>query len=168
MFHPNQNLNVYDLQKSFYDYFHADITFQLMRSEIGIVRPIQEFFKQESTSGIILIFSTVLAMIAANSPLSDLYFDFLHYKVDITIEDQFFSMEKPVEVWINDFLMAIFFFVIGLEIKREIIGGELSNIKAASLPIAAAIGGMAIPALFYIIINFKHNSDPSIPHSHVV
>jgi len=126
-----------------------------MRSDASIVKPIQEFLKQESTGGIILIFTTILALIIANSPWSHQYFEFLHYKIDITIGENIFSLKKPVEVWINDFLMAIFFFLIGLEIKREVMAGELSSLRAASLPIAAALGGMVVPALFYVVLNLN-------------
>jgi NhaA family Na+:H+ antiporter len=101
----------------------------------------------------VLIFSTLIAMILANSPWAHQYFEILHYKIEITFGEHLFSLNKPVEVWINDFLMAIFFFVIGLEIKREIMAGELSSIRAASLPSAAAIGGMVVPAAFYLLFN---------------
>lgn len=126
-----------------------------MKSEYGIVKPIQEFFMRESTGGIILMITTVLALIVANSPFAGTYLEFLHYKIEITFGERFFSLNKPVEIWINDFLMAIFFFLIGLEIKREIIAGELSSLRAASLPIAAALGGMVVPALFYVAFNLN-------------
>ncbi|MCP4124789.1 MAG: Na+/H+ antiporter NhaA [Bacteroidetes bacterium] len=126
-----------------------------MRSDSGIVKPIQEFFKQESTSGIVLIISTIIALVIANSPWSQHYFEILHHEIEITIGEGFFSLDKSVEVWINDFLMAIFFFLIGLEIKREIMGGELSSMKAASLPISAALGGMIVPALCYVALNIN-------------
>ena len=124
-----------------------------MRTHIRIIQPMQEFFEKESTGGVILIISTLLAMFLANSPWGHYYFEVLHHHIDITFGERIFSLDKPIEFWINDFLMALFFFVIGLEIKREVMAGELSNIKAASLPIAAALGGMFIPALFFIVFN---------------
>lgn len=124
-----------------------------MSAPIRVIRPIQEFFNRESTSGIILIFSALAALILANSSLADEYFNILHHHIEITLGERVFSLDKPLEFWINDLLMAIFFFVIGLEIKREIMAGELSSIRAASLPIAAAIGGMAVPALVYLAFN---------------
>lgn len=117
--------------------------------------PILEFLHKESTGGLLLILSTIVAMILANSGWSEAYFSILHHKIEITIGENFFSLNKPVEVWINDFLMAIFFFVIGLEIKREAMAGELSNIRAAILPISAAVGGMVVPALMFVIINMN-------------
>ena len=124
-----------------------------MHSDLKIIRPIQEFFRAESIGGIILLISATIAMILANSPWESAYFNVLNHHIEITLGEHVFSMDKTVAFWINDLLMAIFFFVIGLEIKREIMAGELSSIKAASLPIAAAIGGMVVPALCYLAFN---------------
>lgn len=114
--------------------------------------PIQRFFKIEASGGIILLFSTVIALVWANSPWGHTYHEFWEgNKLTLGIGD--FVLSKTFHHWINDGLMAIFFFVVGLEIKREMLTGELSSIKKASLPIAAAIGGMVVPALFYVILN---------------
>jgi NhaA family Na+:H+ antiporter len=128
-----------------------------MRTGIQVIRPIQEFFDKETTAGILLICCSALAMFLANSPWAPYYFDILNHHVEITIGENIFSLDKTVDFWIDDLLMAIFFFVIGLEIKREVRAGELSNIRAASLPIAAAIGGMVVPALFYMLFNYNGN-----------
>lgn len=111
---------------------------------------ISNFIKEESLGGILLILATIAALIWANS--SDSYYYFWH-KIYINFSIGDFSIDHSIVHWINDGLMAIFFFTIGLEIKREIMGGELSTIKKASFPLMAAIGGMLIPALFYALFN---------------
>ncbi len=113
--------------------------------------PINQFIKLETSSSIILFGATVAALILANSPLSEQFLQF--WKNNVTISIPGFELSKPIYKWINDGLMAIFFFLIGLEIKREILTGELSHVKKASLPLFAAIGGMVIPATFFIILN---------------
>lgn len=105
--------------------------------------PIVKFIKTESSSGIILICCAALAMFVANSSFSADYFNFLEKKI----------FNLSVLHWINDALMAIFFFVVGLEIKREIVAGELKTLKKATLPILSAVGGMLVPALFYWTLN---------------
>jgi NhaA family Na+:H+ antiporter len=112
---------------------------------------LKDFLKQESAGGIFLIGSAVLALIIANSPLADAYFGTLSTKLAVSYGS--FAIDKSLILWINDGLMAIFFFLIGLEVKREIIEGQLSTWNKASLPLAAAIGGMAIPALIFVAIN---------------
>lgn len=107
------------------------------------IKPIEKFLKTESAAGFILAACAVLAMTIANSSLSTKYFQLLHFSI--------FGLS--VQHWINDGLMAIFFFVIGMEIKKEIIIGELSTLKKAALPIAAAIGGMIFPAFIYFYFN---------------
>ena len=109
------------------------------------------FFKLEAASGIVLLFAAVIALIISNSELSSLYFSTLEKYLFIGINN--FGLKLSVLHWINDALMAIFFFFVKLEIKREFLQGELSNIKQALLPIIAAVGGMVIPALIYVIIN---------------
>ena len=109
------------------------------------------FFKLEAASGIVLLFAAVIALIISNSELSNLYFSTLEKYLFIGINN--FGLKLSVLHWINDALMAIFFFFVTLEIKREFLQGELSNIKQALLPIIAAVGGMVIPALIYVIIN---------------
>ncbi len=109
------------------------------------------FFKLEAASGIVLLFAAVIALIISNSELSSLYFSTLEKYLFIGINN--FGIKLSVLHWINDALMAIFFFFVTLEIKREFLQGELSNIKQALLPIIAAVGGMVIPALIYVFIN---------------
>ncbi len=113
--------------------------------------PFEHFIHAQTTTGIILMFMTVLALILANTPLAEVYIDFFHTKIDLNVGS--WKLSHSIHHWINDGLMAIFFFIIGLEIKREILVGELSNIKVAILPILAAIGGMLFPALIYLSIN---------------
>ncbi len=114
---------------------------------------LEDFIQKESTSGILLIFVTILALILQNSPLSDFYNNFLHTPVEIRFAD--LQIAKPLLLWVNDGLMAIFFFLIGLEVKREVLEGHLSSIKQAILPTIAAIGGMVVPALIYIAFNLE-------------
>ncbi|EDM22963.1 Na+/H+ antiporter NhaA [Caminibacter mediatlanticus] len=116
-----------------------------------ITTPFEAFLKAQTATGIVLAVFTVIALILANSPVSEYYFHFFHSKFGFVFENFKFSMS--LHHWINDALMAIFFFLIGLEIKREILIGELSKIKVAILPILAAIGGMVFPALIYYMIN---------------
>ena len=116
-----------------------------------IATPFEHFIHAQTTTGMILMFMTVLALILANTPLTEAYAHFFHTKVDLNVGSWQFS--HTIHHWINDGLMAIFFFIIGLEIKREILAGELSNIKVAILPILAAVGGMVFPALIYSSIN---------------
>jgi NhaA family Na+:H+ antiporter len=112
---------------------------------------IEEFIKKESSAGIILIFVTILALLLKNSPLSELYNAFLHTPVEIRFGA--LHIDKPLLLWINDGLMAIFFLLIGLEVKRELIEGSLSTMSQVMLPGIAAIGGMVVPALFYVYFN---------------
>lgn len=110
-----------------------------------------EFFNSEQSSGIVLILCTIASLLMANSSFSTNYLDFWHTKIGFETANIF--LKYSVEHWINDALMAIFFLLIGLEIERELYIGELSDLKNASLPIFAAVGGMAMPALFYLLIN---------------
>ena len=110
-----------------------------------------EFFDSEKSSGIILILCTLAAILVANSPWGKGFIDFWHVKLGF--ETGSIMLNQSLEHWINDGLMAIFFLLIGLEIEREIYVGELSNLRNASLPIVAAIGGMAVPALFHFLLN---------------
>ena len=111
------------------------------------------FFKLEAASGLLLLIAALLALILSNTNFSDSYFDILNTHVLIGTKN--FGLDLSIIHWINDALMAIFFFVVTLEIKREFIQGELSKPKQALLPIIGAVGGMAVPALIYIIINFE-------------
>jgi len=114
-------------------------------------KPFKWFFKLEAASGLVLLFAAIIALVISNSNLSDLYFETLNKYLFIGIND--FGLKLSVIHWINDALMAIFFFFVTLEIKREFLQGELSNIKQALLPIIAAVGGMVVPALIYVFIN---------------
>ena len=120
-----------------------------------ISAPFRWFFKLEAASGILLLVSAIIALLISNSQYSEMYFNTLHKYIFIGINN--FGLKLSVLHWINDALMAIFFFFVTLEIKREFIQGELSNIKQASLPIIGAVGGMLIPALIYIFINFNNS-----------
>lgn len=112
---------------------------------------IVSFFKMESAGGIILFLSAVLAIIIANSPFENYYQKFLTVPVEVTIGA--LEIAKPLLLWINDGLMAVFFFLVGLELKRELLEGELSDKRNVILPGGAAVGGMAIPALIYFYFN---------------
>ena len=117
-----------------------------------ISKPFKWFFKLESSSGLVLLFAAILALFVSNSNYADMYFSTLNKYLFIGINN--FGLKLSVIHWINDALMAIFFFFVTLEIKREFLQGELSNIKQALLPIIGAIGGMLVPALVYVYINF--------------
>ncbi|MEN2435624.1 Na+/H+ antiporter NhaA [Weeksellaceae bacterium A-14] len=117
-----------------------------------IVSPIQSFIKNEKAGGIVLGISVVIALMLANSPLAEEYHHVLEHKFGFQLDGSTY-FEYNLHHWINDGLMAIFFFVVGLELKREIVGGELSNPRKALLPIAAAFGGMAVPAAIYLFLN---------------
>lgn len=119
----------------------------------SFLTPIQKFIKTESFGGLILFVATILALILANSPLKDHYQAIWQYEIGIQTDN--FNLIKPVILWINDGFMAVFFFLVGLEIKREILLGELNSFKKASLPIFAALGGMILPLLFYFALNNK-------------
>ncbi len=118
-----------------------------------ITTPFKWFFKLESASGLVLLIGAVVALILSNSNLSGYYFGVL--ETHILIGTQNFGLDLSILHWINEVLMCAFFFIVTLEIKREFIHGELSKPKQASLPIIAAIGGMAVPAIIYVIINFE-------------
>lgn len=117
-----------------------------------IKEPINKFIKLETSSSIVLFTATILALLLANSAISDQFLGF--WKNQITISIPGLELSKPVIKWINDGLMVIFFFLIGLEIKRELIAGELNDFKKASLPMFAAIGGMIFPAAIFTLLNY--------------
>ena len=118
-----------------------------------ITKPFIWFFKLEAASGLVLLFSAIIALYLSNSTFSETYFNILKIYFFIGINQ--FGLKLTVLHWINDVLMVIFFFLVTLEIKREFIQGELSNRKQALLPFIAAIGGMLVPALIYIFININ-------------
>ncbi len=124
-----------------------------------ILSPFQKFVRIESLSGMLLFGATVLALILANSPLASQFQSIWQYKLGIGTSG--LQLIKPLILWINDGLMAIFFFVIGLEIKRELLIGELNSVRKASFPLIAAIGGMAIPVILFILIN----NNPETSHA---
>ena len=117
-----------------------------------LASPFKWFFNLEAASGLILLVSAIFALIISNSSISSLYFETLDKYIFIGLNN--FGLKLSILHWINDVLMAIFFFFVTLEIKREFIQGELSSIKQAILPIIAAVGGMLFPALIYVYVNF--------------
>lgn len=122
---------------------------------------IQRFIKDESFSGILLFIATLSAVLVANSALGDAYFNLWNKELGVSIGDKTISM--TLTMWIDDGLMALFFLMVGLEIKRELLIGELSSAEKASFPIVAAIGGMVVPALFYVFFNLDNPKGFGIP-----
>ena len=116
-----------------------------------ILTPFDEFIHRQTTSGMLLMGTAVIALILANGPLAVAYEHFIHTYIGISVGE--WKLKMSLHHWINDGLMALFFFVVGLELKREILVGELAKIRNAALPIGAAIGGMVVPALIYFAIN---------------
>src|SRR3954462_7802525 len=125
-----------------------------MRQKLPIdnfTEPVNKFIHQEHTSGIVLFISVLAAIAWVNSPFAHSYHQLWDIKFSLGFGN--YVLDHPLHLWINDGLMALFFFVIGLELKREFMAGELSTIKKASLPMVAALGGMLVPALIYFFIN---------------
>ena len=122
-----------------------------MRPVEAVIRPFQEFAHKESSGGLLLIAAAIVALVWANSPWGDSYAALWETKLSVGLGS--FSIEKDLTHWINDGLMALFFLVVGLEIKRELLVGDLSSPRRAALPIAAAMGGAVPPALIYAFIN---------------
>ena len=118
-------------------------------------KPFKWFFRLEAASGLVLLIAAIIALVISNSNLSELYFNTLEQYLFIGVNN--FGLKLSVHHWINDLLMAVFFFFVTLEIKREFIQGELSNLKKALLPIIGAVGGMVIPALVYVSINLGNS-----------
>ncbi|MCU0356453.1 MAG: Na+/H+ antiporter NhaA [Cyclobacteriaceae bacterium] len=116
-----------------------------------LLRPINSFIKNESTAGFLLLACAAAAMVISNSPLAEAYHHWWEFEFSIGFAG--YEIVKSLHHWINDGLMAMFFFVVGLELKREIVGGELSSPRNAVLPLAAAVGGMLLPALIYALFN---------------
>ncbi len=119
--------------------------------QYNLLSPFQKFVRIESFSGILLLIATVAALIWANSPFGESYQSLWQYKIGFTSQN--FELNKPLILWVNDGLMAIFFFLIGLEIKREFIIGELNSFKKIAFPLFGALGGMLVPVLFFLILN---------------
>lgn len=119
----------------------------------SILSPLEEFIHKQSSSGILLMTFTIIALILANSPWHHAYASFFHTHIDIHI-GHWLTFNYSLHHWINDGLMTLFFFLVGLEIKREILVGELASLEQALLPIIAAMGGMVVPALMYVALNY--------------
>jgi NhaA family Na+:H+ antiporter len=117
-----------------------------------LLKPINEFLHQEASGGILLMVCTVIALVWANTALAHTYHDLWHSHFIVSL-GSLLTLDYSIHYWINDGLMAIFFFTVGLEIKRELLVGELSSMHKASLPIAGALGGMIVPAIFYTVFN---------------
>lgn len=130
---------------------NKDIYERIQEQSRQMIMPFQQFFKQEASSGIVLLTFAVMAMGLANSPWAAAYEEILHWKLSVGMGD--FQLSMSLLHWINDGLMAVFFFVIGMEIKREFLFGELKSPSSTLLPIAAAVGGMVMPALLYTAFN---------------
>ncbi len=116
-----------------------------------LVRPFQEFAARETTGGIVLLACTLTALVLANSPWAETWAALWH--TQLTVELDSLSFSRDLHFWVNDGLMAAFFFVVGLEIKRELLGGELASPRQAALPILAALGGVVVPAVLYSTLN---------------
>ena len=116
------------------------------------LRPLRDFVHEQASSGFVLLASAVVALVWANSLWSGAYDNFWHTEISIQIGA--FDLSKTLLHWINDGVMVVFFFVVGLEIKRELLVGELSSPRQMALPLIAAVGGMAVPALIYTAFNF--------------
>ncbi len=116
-----------------------------------ILTPFQKFVKTGSIAGMLLFGTTIIALIWANSPYGYLYESLLQYEIGISFRD--FELKKPLLLWINDGLMAIFFFLIGLELKRELLDGEINTLKKAAFPLVAALGGVVVPVGLYLFLN---------------
>ena len=114
-----------------------------------VLSPFQKFVKIESFSGILLLAATIIALVWANSSHGESYQSIWQYKIGFTTES--FELNKPLILWINDGLMAIFFFLIGLEIKREFLIGELNSLKKLAFPLFGALGGMLVPVLLFFL-----------------
>ena len=118
-----------------------------------MIRRLRSFIESESAGGIVLAVAALLALVISNSPVGGWYQALVEVRGELRVADPWLVLSKPISVWVNDLWMAVFFFLVGLEIKREMLAGELSSMKQAALPVAAAIGGMVVPALIYAGVN---------------
>jgi Na+:H+ antiporter, NhaA family len=116
-------------------------------------RTLNQFIRSQSLAGVVLALAALLALIASNSPLSGLYQRFVEFPGELRLGGDALVLSKSLLHWVNDLWMAVFFFLVGLEIKRELLAGELASVRQAMLPVGAALGGMLLPALIYLAIN---------------
>jgi len=122
-----------------------------------LISSIRRFIASESAGGVVLALAAAVALIISNSSLAPLYRQFVELRGEVRIGGDWLVLSKPLLLWVNDLWMAVFFFLVGLEIKREVLAGELASVKQASLPAVAAVGGMLVPALIYVALN---HADP--------
>ena len=118
-----------------------------------MISSIRRFIASESAGGVVLALAAAVALIVSNSSLDPLYRQFLELRGEVRIGGDWLVLSKPLLLWVNDLWMAVFFFLVGLEIKREVLAGELASVKQASLPAVAAVGGMLVPALIFVALN---------------
>jgi len=119
-----------------------------------VISSVRRFIASESAGGVALACAAIVALIVSNSStLGPLYRQFIDLRGELRIADDWLVLSKPLLLWVNDLWMAVFFFLVGLEIKREVLAGELASVRQASLPAAAALGGMVVPALIYVALN---------------
>ncbi len=118
-----------------------------------MITSIRRFIASESAGGVVLALAALVALVVANSPLGPLYREFVGLRGEVRIANDWLVLSKPLLLWVNDLWMAVFFFLVGLEIKREVLAGELASAKQAALPAVAALGGMVVPALIYVALN---------------
>ena len=118
-----------------------------------VLASMRRFIASESAGGVVLALAAVIALIVSNSSLAPLYRQFVELRGEVHIANDWLVLSKPLLLWVNDLWMAVFFFVVGLEIKREVLAGELASVRQASLPAAAALGGVVVPALIYVALN---------------
>jgi NhaA family Na+:H+ antiporter len=118
-----------------------------------VISSIRRFIASESAGGVVLALAAIVALVVSNSPLGPLYREFIGARGELRLFGDWLVLSKPLLLWVNDLWMAVFFFVVGLEIKREVLAGELASVRQASLPAAAALGGMVVPALIYVALN---------------
>ena len=118
--------------------------------QIRLVRPIQRFIRTEAAGGIVLLINAVIALVWVNSPWSDLYHEIFEHHLSFDLG--FYSVDESVHFWINDAAMVIFFFLVGMEIKREMVLGELASVRRMIVPAAAAVGGMVVPVIVFFAL----------------
>ena len=118
-----------------------------------ILTPFEEFIHRQTTSGMLLMATAIIALVIANGPLAEAYLHLIHIPLSLNIGD--WELNMSLHHWVNDGLMALFFFVVGMELKREFLVGEMSDLRQAALPIIAAVGGMVVPALIYLAFNHE-------------